>query len=57
MPKINRERLFEFLENDCSEELELSKIVRYCEVGRYEDEEPAVITKRKRRKIFTNKRG
>ena len=32
MPKLNREKLLEYLESDYSEELNLSSIVRYCEV-------------------------
>lgn len=57
MPKLNREKLLEFLENDHSEEIELSAIVRYCEVGRYEYEEPqaSIIPKRKRRKFYKSK--
>ena len=35
MPKLNRDKLLEYLDNNFSEELDLSSIVRYCEVGEH----------------------
>ena len=37
MPKINRKKLLEYLKNQNSEELELSDILRSCEVEGYEE--------------------
>jgi hypothetical protein len=37
MPKINRKKLLEYLETEYSEELELSDILRSCEVEGYEE--------------------
>ena len=37
MPKINRQKLLEYLEIEYSEELELSDILRSCEVQGYEE--------------------
>ena len=36
MPKINRTKLLEYLENEFAEELELSHILRCCEAQGYE---------------------
>ena len=36
MPKINRKKLLEYLETEYAEELELSDILRSCEVQGYE---------------------
>jgi len=55
VPKLNREKLLEFLESDHSEELDMSEILRSCEIGRCEDIEPAVQPKRKRRKFYKSK--
>ena len=35
MPKINRKKLLEYLETEYSEELDLSDILRSCEVEGY----------------------
>jgi hypothetical protein len=37
MPKINRQKLLEYLETEYAEELELSDILRSCEVQGYEE--------------------
>ena len=37
MPKINREKLLEYLETEYAEELDLSDILRSCEVEGYEE--------------------
>ena len=37
MPKINRKKLLEYLETEYAEELDLSDILRSCEVEGYEE--------------------
>jgi hypothetical protein len=58
VPKLNREKLLEFIEFDQSEELDLEIILDYCEVEENESfEESKVIepAKRKRWKFYKNK--
>lgn len=57
MPKLNREKLLEFIEFDQSEELDLETILDHCEVKDENFEEPEVIVppKRKRRKFYKSK--
>lgn len=50
MPKLNRDKLLEYLDNNFSEELDLSSIVRYCEVGQRVEIEKIKTTKKKRRR-------
>jgi predicted DNA-binding ribbon-helix-helix protein len=51
MPKLNRGKLLEYLDNNYSEELNLSSIVRYCEVDENVESEKIKTPKRKRRRI------
>ena len=51
MPKLNRDKLLEYLDNNFSEELDLYSIVRYCEVGEHVGNEKIKTTKKKRRRI------
>ena len=51
MPKLNRDKLLEYLDNNFSEELDLYSIVRYCEVGEHVESEKIKTTKKKRRRI------
>ena len=51
MPKLNRDKLLEYLDNNFSEELDLPSIVRYCEVGEDVESEKIKTTKKKRRRI------
>ena len=51
MPKLNRDKLLEYLDNNFSEELDLYSIVRYCEVAEHVESEKIKTTKKKRRRI------
>ena len=51
MPKLNRDKLLEYLDNNFSEELDLYSIVRYCEAGEHLESEKIKTTKKKRRRI------
>ena len=51
MPKLNRDKLLEYLDNNFSEELDLYSIVRYCEVGEHVESEKIKTTKKKSRRI------
>ena len=51
MPKLNRDKLLEYLDNNFSEELDLYSIVRYCEVGEHLESEKIKNPKKKRRRI------
>ena len=57
MPKLNREKLLEFIEFDQSEELDLETILDHCEVKdeSFEDPEVIALPKRKRRKFYKSK--
>ena len=51
MPKLDRDKVLEYLDNNFSEELDLYSIVRYCEVDEYLESEKIKTTKKKRRRI------
>ena len=51
MPKLNRDKLLEYLDNNFSEELDLYSIVRYCEAGEPLESEKIKSPKKKRRRI------
>lgn len=44
MPKINRKKLLEYLETEYSEELDLSDILRSCEVQGYEERHVSAVS-------------
>ena len=51
MPKLNRDKLLEYLDNNFSEELDLYSIVRYCEAGEPLENEKIRNPKKKCRRI------
>ena len=51
MPKLNRDKLLEYLDNNFSEQLDLYSIVRYCEVGEHVESEKIKTPKKKPRRV------